>query len=142
MMEMLGTLRGPEFLILFFGWFVVTRLGVGLCRSAGWDSPLVTLGGIALFEALGVLRFLAEIEHGMHRWGFLAAMMVLGPIFFAVRGEGSSGGGGFWDSGSPGGGGFWGGSSSSSSCGSSSCGGDSGGGSSCGGGGCGGCGGS
>lgn len=134
MMEYLGTMAGPDFLVLFAVWFVFTYGGVLVCRSAGWDTPMVTIVGLALFEGLGALRFIAGTQHGLQRWGILIGMMILGGFIFTLRksnlnrtgrGGGSSGCGSAFGCGSAG---------SSSSCGS--------GGSSCGGGGCGGCGGS
>lgn len=130
-MEFLGTMSGPDFLVLFLVWFAFTYGAVLVCRAGGMDSPMLTLGGIALFEALAVVRFIAGIQHGMHRWNIMFIMMIVGGIIFAIRkGDIHSAGGGSAGAGSSG----CGSSGSSSSCG--------GGGSSCGGGGCGGCGGS
>ncbi len=140
MIELLGTMTGSEFLTAYFVWFVVLWGGVKILRRCGYDSALTTLGGLALFEGLGVLRFVIGSGQGMQRWGFLFLMMVVGALFFVIR-AGAFGGGGGSSSSSCSAGGFivggtcGGGGSSDNGAGSS---GDS----SCGGGGCGGCGGS
>lgn len=81
MMDFLGTMPGPDFLKAYFVWFFVVWSGVMILRRCGYDSPLTTLGGLALFEGLGILRFIAGTEHGMHRWGFLFLMMFVGALF-------------------------------------------------------------
>jgi hypothetical protein len=126
----LHTMRGPDFLLLYFVWFIVTFGGVLLLRWNGHDSPLTTVAGLLLYELLGVLRIISGSAHGMHKWEFLILMMVIGAVVFVVRIKlnQSSGDGGHWWSSSSGG------SSCSSGGGGAGCGG--------GGGGCGGCGGS
>ncbi|HEV8541368.1 MAG TPA: hypothetical protein VGR78_03160, partial [Verrucomicrobiae bacterium] len=47
------TIKGPEFLGLYFGWFVLTFSTVLLLRKKLADSPLVTVGGLLAFELLG-----------------------------------------------------------------------------------------
>ena len=126
----LHTLRGPDFLLLFWVWFLVTFGGTLLLRWRGRDTPLTTILGLLCFEALGVARMIDGSAHGLHKWEFLILMMVIGGICFFIRANNFQFGGG---NGSCSGGSWW---SSGSSC--------SGGGGGCGGGGggCGGCGGS
>jgi uncharacterized membrane protein YgcG len=125
--DFLHTMRGPDFLLLYFIWFIVTFGTVLLFRWRGKDTPLVTLGGLACYELLGLVRIIVGSMHGMQKWDFLILMMVIGGVIFLIRASfnQSNGDGGSW----------W-----SSNCSSgSSCGGGGGCGS---GGGCGGCGGS
>ncbi len=136
-------MKGPDFLGLFFVWFLVTLLTVIALRAAGYDEYRVTFTGLVCFEALGVARIVVGSFHGMERWGFLIAMMCIGALCFFIRAkhfEGMGGNGG--DTGGGGGdtGGTWWSSDSSSSSSSDS---SSSGGGGCGGGGsgCGGCGG-
>jgi uncharacterized membrane protein YgcG len=120
-MSFLHTMTGPDFLGLYFVWFLITWIGMLLVRHRVCDNWLTTLTGLALFEGLGVARYFVGTAHGMEKWDFMFIMMFVGALFFAIRAEhlkqGSNGG--------------W-----------SSCGGGGGcGGGGCGGGGCGGCGG-
>lgn len=125
--DFLHTMRGPDFLLLYAVWFLVTFGSVLLFRWRGHDTPLTTAIGLAVYELLGVVRIISGSAHGMHKWEFLIAMMFVGAIIFLIRVEfnQSNGSGGSWWSRNC---------SSGSSCG--------GGGGCCGGGGCGGCGGS
>lgn len=114
-------LDGPQFVKFYFA------LGVGICIAflIARLTSCPTVGLIILllaFEAIGAIRFGYGVTQGMHKFGNLGSMMILGPMGFAfVSGVGQA-------SGSQG---------SGSSCSSgSSCGGGG-----CGGGGCGGCGG-
>ena len=50
----LHTMRGPDFLLLFGVWFVITFGGVLLFRWRGQDTPVTTLLGLIAYEALGV----------------------------------------------------------------------------------------
>lgn len=122
------TMRGPEFLFLYFAWFVLTFAAVLILRHRGLDKPLTTFSGLLVYEGFAVIRLIDGSAHGLHRWENLIIMMVIGGLVFFVRashsGDGNSSGGFFHSC------------SSGSGCGSgSSCGGG------CGGGGCGGCGG-
>ena len=127
MKHFLETARGPEFVVLFGGWFLLCWSTLLALRRLGGDHPLTTVIMLALFESAGVARYLAGSAAGLQRWTNLFLMMVIGALFFVLRAEqgtrNGSGGGG----------------TSSSSC-STGCGGCGSGG--CGGGGCGGCGGS
>jgi uncharacterized membrane protein YgcG len=117
--DFLGTMKGPEFLVLFFVWFLLLFGAVLLLRRWGFDTPVTTLTGFVLFEALGVARYLIGSASGMRKWEIMVFMMILGGIAFFTRGSSSRGGALSGDSGG-------------------GCGSDGGGG----GGGCGGCGGS
>lgn len=119
----LHTMRGPDFLLLFGGWFIVTFGGVLVFRWCVRDTPITTILGVICFESLGVARIIDGSAHGMHKWLFLILMMILGGLIFFLRADH------FQNTGNSDGGSWWG-----SSCGSSGCGG--------GGSGCGGCGGS
>jgi len=120
--DFLESVRGPEFLGLYLGWFVVTWIGMMIVRHNVADNAITSLTGLVLFEALGVARYVIGSRHGMQNWEFLFVMMIVGAIFFLARAKNfSSGSGGFW----------------TGSCGGGGCGGGG-----CGGGGCGGCGGS
>lgn len=124
-------LKGPEFIV----YYIVLLLGLLLFRFFLTDE-LARLAPVALFEGVGLWRWVDASAKGMHRFGFLFALMLIGGLLLLVQassfGGGSSGGR----------------RGSSSSCSSglfSSCGSScSGGGGGCGGGGggCGGCGGS
>ena len=118
----LHTMAGPEFLGLYFIWFLITWIAMLFVRHRLSDTWFTSMAGLALFEGLGLARYFVGKAHGLERWEFLFLMMLVGALFFLVRAEhlkqGSSTG--------------WGG----SSCGGGGCGGGG-----CGGGGCGGCGG-
>jgi hypothetical protein len=116
--DFLGTMKGPEFLVLYFVWFLLLFGAVFLLRRWGFDTPWTTRIGVLLFEALGIARFVIGSAQGMHMWAIMFTMMALGPFAFWVRGGDSNGGGFHFDVGG-------------------GCGSDGG----CGGGGCGGCGG-
>jgi hypothetical protein len=119
-MNFLETMRGPEFLALYFVWFILTWGCMLLVRHKVVDCIWTSLGGLALFEGLGVTRYIVGEAHGMHKWDFLFAMMFIGALFFLARTDSfTSGSGSGWGS-----------------CGGGGCGGGG-----CGGGGCGGCGG-
>jgi hypothetical protein len=113
--QFLGTMKGPEFLVLFFVWFLLLFGGVLLLRWWGFDTPLTTLTGFVLFEALGVARFVIGSANGMQNWGIMAFMMILGGIAFFTRGSSLSGGALSGDSG--------GGCGSNEGCGGGGCGG-------------------
>lgn len=121
-MDFLSTVPGPVFLLIYLLWFFLVWATVLVLRQTGYDTKLTTIGGLVLFEGLGLVRFVLGSSHGMHNWTGLFIMMGVGALFFLVRLDHLGGGN---SSGSCSGG-------SVSSCG----------GSSCGGGGCGGCGGS
>lgn len=132
--------NGPDFLAYYIQWLIFLFLALIAVRKWVSDAVGVSLGFLAVFEGSGLARIIIGSSNGMHRWGYLIALMVLGGLVMSIRirhftdlrrgmmnGDGRSTGCG--SSGC---------SSASSSCsGGSSCGG-----SSCGGGGCGGCGGS
>jgi hypothetical protein len=123
---------GEEFLVFYGLWLLALRVTVLILRSKGFDTALVTMSGIGAFLVPGMLRYMVGSAHGMHRWGFMFIMMVVGTIVFILRAHHFDNmGGGGWTSGCSS-------CSSTSSCSS----GGGGCGSSCGGGGCGGCGGS
>ena len=97
----LHTMRGPDFLLLFGIWFIVTFGCVLLFRWRGQDTPFTTLTGLLCFEALGAARIMDGAAHGLHKWGFLILMMIVGGIIFIIRTEhfnsqGGDGSGG-WD---------------------------------------------
>jgi hypothetical protein len=118
-MNFLYTMTGPSFLGLYCIWFLVTWIGTLFVRRVS-DTVLTSLGGLALYEGLGLVRYFVGKSHGLEKWNNLFLMMIIGALFFVVRSEhlnqGSNSG--------------WGG------CGGGGCGGGG-----CGGGGCGGCGG-
>ena len=122
--DFLHTMKGPDFLVLYGGWFVITFGIVLVLRRQDHDNVMTTLAGLACFIGLGLARLIDGSAHGMHKWNLLIAMMIIGGFCFVIRLEQSSGG-------SSDGSSWW------SSC---STGGGCGGGG-CGGGGCGGCGG-
>jgi uncharacterized membrane protein YgcG len=121
-------INGPSFLIFFIIWLIGLRVALTVLRSKGHDYPFTTLACLGLFEGVGVFRIVDGHAHGLHRWGLLVVLMVIGGLLMFLRAEhfNQSGRG---DGGSCG--------STTSSCSSSSGGGGCGGG----GGGCGGCGG-
>jgi hypothetical protein len=132
-LDFLHTMKGPDFLGLFFVWFLVTFLTVVTLRAAGYDDYRVTAAGLACFEALGVARIVVGSFHGMGKWGFLIAMMGIGALCFFIRAKHFEGtGGGSGDGGGGDTGGTW-WSSDSGGSGSSGGGGCGGGGSGCGG---------
>lgn len=124
------SLRGPDFLTLYF-WFGVVCLGGVIVARLTSCSTLAGLVVIVLaYELVGLARYQYGISHGMHRFGTMTTMMWMGPLgaaFAAFMTFSGDGGGWFFSSGC------------GSSCSGSSCGSSCGGG--CGGGGCGGCGG-
>lgn len=116
-----GTLKGPEFIMLYVVWLALVLGAVWYCRFNGHDTPLVSTLAIACFLLPGVIRYLVGTAQGMKNWNNLGTLMIVGAIVLLMRARHAEG-----DSGD------------SSSC--SSSGGD-GGGCGGGGGGCGGCGG-
>jgi len=116
--DFLWTMKGPEFLVLYFVWFLLLYGAVFFLRRWGLDTRVTTYAGLIPFVAVGVARFYLGSGQGMENFGGLVAMMVLGYVAFHVRRSDSDRGGFYFE----GGGG---------------CGSDGG----CGGGGCGGCGG-
>lgn len=128
--DFLSTMAGPLFLWLYVAWFVLIWLAALVARKLGWNSALITLFSLGLFEGVGVARYLIGEAAGLHRWTYLIIMMIFGGMLLLTRAD-SVGGGSSGDGG---------GTSIGGGCGSS--GGGGGCGSSCGGGGCGGCGGS
>lgn len=122
--DFVETVRGPEFLVLFFGWFLLCWTTLLALRKTGRDHPLTTIVMLMLFEGVGVARYVIGSAAGMECWNGLFLMMAIGALFFIVRehatGTHQDGGGTSSSSCSTGGGG----------CGSAGCGG----------GGCGGCG--
>lgn len=147
-LDFLHTMKGPDFLELFFVWFLVTFLTLVALRRVGYDDIRVTVTCLTCFEVLGVARIVVGSFHGMEKWGFLIAMMGIGALFFFIRakhfeGMGGGGGGDTETGGGGTGGTWWSSDSSASSGGSSSSDSSSSGGGGCGGGGsgCGGCGG-
>jgi hypothetical protein len=129
MFDFLHTMKGPDFLWLFVGWFVAVRLTVAGLRAGGFDTAATTFLGLLCFEALGFARIVVGSSHGLHKWEFLYLLMFVGGVIFFVRARhlNSDTSDREWFS------------SSGSSCSSGS---SSGGGCGGGGGGCGGCGGS
>lgn len=124
------SLRGPDFLTLYF-WFGVFCLGGVIVARFTSCSTLAGLVVVVLaYELVGLARYQYGISHGMHRFGIMTTMMWMGPLgaaFVAFMTFSGDGGSSFFSSGC------------GSSCSGSSCGSSCGGG--CGGGGCGGCGG-
>ena len=94
-------INGPDFLVCYVVWFLVTWIGMLICRSKGHDTPMTTAIGLALFELVGLFRMWEGTAHGMHKWNGLVTMMTFGAFFFILRasssGDGSDGGG-FWSS--------------------------------------------
>ena len=87
-------LNGPEFLVLYFCIGFACFLGVYCARYYSW-SVIVALLLIASFEAIGGLRLNHGLSQGMHNFGNLIMMMVLGPavmFFFSFADFGSSSG--------------------------------------------------
>jgi len=124
------SMNGPAFLPFYALLMFATLLGVYAVRVTLPKTHTVWMTAIALmiFESTGVMRFILGSDRGMHRFEFLAGIMLGGGLMILFAGLGRiarSSYGGSSNSGCGGGGG--------------GCGGASGGGSGCGGG-CGGCG--
>src|SRR5580692_5947155 len=83
----LHTMDGPDFLFVYAGWFVVSFVAVLVFRWSGRDSAATTLIGFLCYESLGVVRIIVGSAYGMHRWGFLIAMMIVGGLVFFLRAE-------------------------------------------------------
>ncbi|MDB6130665.1 MAG: hypothetical protein JWM04_1772, partial [Verrucomicrobiales bacterium] len=81
----LHTMRGPAFLVVYAVWFFLLFGIILLIRHRGNDSRLVTLVVIGAFEALGIARIFVGSSHGLHKWQFLLAMMVVGFVAFIMR---------------------------------------------------------
>ena len=54
--DFLHEMKGPDFLGLFFGWFILVFGVVLIVRWRGHDSPAISLMGLLCFETLGVAR--------------------------------------------------------------------------------------
>src|SRR5579872_2974500 len=76
-----AAMDGPSFLLVYVVWLLVLWLGVILLRACNYDTPLVSVTGLVLFEGGGVLRYFIGSAHGMHRWGFMIALMLVGAFF-------------------------------------------------------------
>ena len=117
----MATLKGPEFLVFYVVVLVAIIIAAARARARWEDSLSITLVGLIIYEAIGVLRYIDGSAAGMHKFDIMFLMMGVGGLLMFARAEHFSG------------------NSSSSGCSSSGCG------SSCsgcgGGGGCGGCGG-
>lgn len=128
--DFLYTMKGPDFLLLYFIVFVFLRVFVALARAQeGFAELAAPVIGCLVYEIFGAVRMVVGSAHGLHKWDFLILMMVIGGPLFFVRFDNIGGG-----ASGTGGGGWFG-------CGSSCGGGGGCGGGGCGGGGCGGCGG-
>ncbi|MDB6108673.1 MAG: hypothetical protein JWR69_423 [Pedosphaera sp.] len=109
------TLSGPDFLVFYGVWLLTLWVAVLILRAKGFDMPVTTLGGWALFEGVGLLRYMIGSAQGMNRWGFMMIMMAVGTLFFILRAHhfenmgGGDGGGSSCSSGCGGGGGCGGG---------------------------------
>jgi len=123
-------LKGQAFLAFYLVLFFVTLFGGGIARAKLKQVPGVGVLALVLFEAVGVIRIITGLEKGMHKFGFLLAIMIVGGFVFVFKflsrsaGSGRDGGSDFFFIGGCGG-----------------CGGGGGCGGCGGGGGCGGCGG-
>jgi len=111
-MSFLHTMNVPDFLTLYFVWFLVLWIAVLVVRKAGHDTPFTSVCGILLFEGLGAARYIDGSAHGLHRWDILFVMMAFGWLPFVLRarhfdqgGSGSCSGGGGCGGGGCGGGG-------------------------------------
>lgn len=125
-------LDGPAFLDFYLNVFLATFIGSTALRLLLDDKWRCSLVGFAAFEGVGVIRLLTGLNAGMHRFGFMIAMMVGCGFIFFMRAKENGRGYGIGGSCAVGGCGGEGGCSSGGGCG--------GGGGGCGGG-CGGCGG-
>ena len=90
----LDTMGGPDFLLLYAVWFFLTFGTVLILRWRGKGGALATLGGVAAFELPGLARWGVGSANGMHEWGFLFLMMIVGGILFLLRFESRGGSGG------------------------------------------------
>ena len=81
----LQTMRGPDFLLLYLVWFIISFGVVLVTRWRGNDSAWVTLAGLFVYEALGFLRIVIGSMHDLHRWTFLVLMMIFGGLIFLIR---------------------------------------------------------
>ncbi len=120
-------MKGPEFLV-FYGFFAVLVLIAATTLRHTWrDTWSISIVAFLMFEGTGVIRYIVGSRAGMHKWGFMFIMMVLGGVLFFLRAKEDGKGYGI------------GGSCGIGSCGGGGCGGGGCGGGGCGGG-CGGCG--
>lgn len=125
-------LDGPEFISFYTMMAIACCIGLLVARLTHC-SVVTFIVLLVAYEAIGAIRYGYGIQHGMHKFGKLTSMMIIGPFIIVAipfidklgNSQGSSSGGGGWFA------------SGCSSCGSG-CGSGCGGG--CGGGGCGGCG--
>ena len=102
------SLKGPEFLgyylVVFFLVYLVSLI-VSLVRT---EHMYALWFGLLIFEGIGLTRIITGVQQGMHKFGLLGVMMILGGIvFLATRVArepggcsvgGCSGGSGFWSS--------------------------------------------
>src|SRR6185312_9203291 len=92
--DFLHTMSGEDFLGLYVVWFLITWISVFILRIKGFDTPITTIVGLVLFEALGVIRFVVGSAYGMHKWDYMIAMMIAGGLLFVIRAKHFQGPGG------------------------------------------------
>jgi hypothetical protein len=85
--DFLHTMKGPEFLQLFIVWFVIVRVGVAILRARLGNLAWITAGGLVLFEGLGAFRYYVGSAQGMHMWGNLGAVMVIGFVLICMTAD-------------------------------------------------------
>jgi uncharacterized protein YbaR (Trm112 family) len=88
-------LKGPEYLWLFGMLFVALITLTTVLRHTSGDMWLFSVLGFLLYEGTGAYRIITGIAQGMHKFLFLALMMLFGGLCFFLRAKMDGDGYGF-----------------------------------------------
>jgi hypothetical protein len=93
--DLLGTMNGPDFLVVYAAWFALTFGAVFLIRLMYVDDASAAVNdfrdifisgiGAVFFLGLGMARFVVGSAHGMRQWDHLYLMMLAGGVCFLLR---------------------------------------------------------
>jgi hypothetical protein len=81
-------LKGPEFL----GYYFVLLVALLLSKSI-FEDDLSRFAPFVLFETVGLWRYVEGSLHGMHRFGYLFGLMLVGGFLFFLSASSFSGSG-------------------------------------------------
>lgn len=80
-------MRGPDFLVFYVLLFIGIWIGVVVLRKMTNDNQHITLLGLALFELVGVVRFIDGTAAGMHKFGAMFIIMIIGGVLLFIRSD-------------------------------------------------------
>lgn len=83
--DLLGTMSGPDFLSVYLLWFLLTvQIAVLVRRLMDVDDIVARLFGAALFLGVGAARMYLGSAHGLHKWEYLTLAMLVGTVCFFI----------------------------------------------------------